>query len=106
LEPLLNYRSSQKCCRKLRQSDERSHLEYQQVLAKTRKSLADYETLVESAVDLCRQGKLKHFDKVRALLKTAEKAYSDHKSQDRIATLRQKIKDAEQGGAAAEGIKL
>ncbi len=85
-------------CRKLRQSDERSHADYQRLLSMGRKSLEDLSSFVNAALDLHRQGKLKSFEKVRAILNAATEAHPDSQSQEGITELRERIRSAEQGG--------
>jgi hypothetical protein len=82
-------------CRKLRQSDERSHADYQRLLSKERRSLEDISSFVTAALDLQRQGKLKSFEKVRAILNAAIESHPDSQSQERIAALREQITKAE-----------
>ncbi len=87
-------------CRKQRQAKERSHSEYQRLIGESRKSLDDHADLVVAALDLYEQGKLKSFDKVRALLNEALGTHPDRGSQSRIENLREQIKAAEQAGAS------
>jgi hypothetical protein len=82
-------------CRKHQQADERSHNEYQRVISMSRRSMGDISTLVSAAIDLNRHGKLKSFEKVRAILNVATNAHPDRRSQEGIADLRERIKSAE-----------
>lgn len=82
-------------CRKLQQADERSHSEYERLISKSRRSMGDISTLVNAAIDLKRQGKLKSFEKVRAVLNAAVDSHPDRQSQEGIADLREQIINAE-----------